>query len=875
MTIMRLARACLMLIAASLCLSARAAADEPRATLDLAQGWRFKQAGGLAGVEAGTFDDRTWSTVAVPHTWNRIGNAGTVRSPRSNSVQGVGWYRLRFAAPASARGRRAFLQFDGVGSVADVWLNGRYLGKHQGAFSRFRFDATDAIHPSGTNLLVVKADNSRPQPGSTTADVLPLAGDFFVFGGIYRNVSLIVTDAVHIDMMDFGGPGVYAHAVGIDGSTATVQIVARLANDGGPRKDVRAETTIEDAGGRVVATSSAAVDLTERAFANTENLRVAHPHLWQGVEDPYLYHVEVTLRAGNGAVLDRVSQPLGLRTMHFDADKGFLLNGRHVFLKGASHHQDRPMKGWAISHADQDEDFAILADMGANAVRLPHYQYDQYAYDLADRQGLVAWTEIPLVSEASLDGQAPSLDLAANARRQLTELIRQNFNHPSVALWSIANEIDLKTVKRSGPSKVGGLLHDLNDLAHREDPTRPTTLADCCEQPGGPERNVVADVTDTLGYNRYFGWYYGKPADFGVLLDRAHLAHPQSPIGVSEYGAGAALTQHTDDPTGGPINPRGRPHPEEVQDWYHEKSWDQLEDRTYVWGVFIWNMFDFASVERQEGDLTDINEKGLVSYDRKTRKDAFYFYRALWNPRPTLHLVGRRYVDRPYGVIDVKAYSNAAAAHLWLNGRDAGTTPCAGGICLWPAVHLDPGHNTVLAKAEFAGATVSDTLQWNYAGTPGIVRIKAGDLTGRVAADGSRYGSDLYFVGGEGRGINPPDTAEKDRIAVASPDGALYDSFREGDFSYSIPVPDGRYRIAARFVEPSASAAGQRVFAVIVNGKTVLDHLDVFAAAGGKLKGLERTFEAQAVGGRIDIRFLPIKGKAVVSALAVTAAGTH
>ncbi len=226
-------------------------------------------------------------------------------------------------------------------------------------------------------------------------------------------------------------------------------------------------------------------------------------------------------------------------------------------------------------------------------------------------------------------------------------------------------------------------------------------------------------------------------------------------------------------------------------------------------------------------------------------------------------------------MIDVRAYSNAAAAHLWLNGRDAGTAPCAGGICLWPAVHLDPGSNTVLAKADFGGATVSDTLQWNYTGTPTIVRIKAGDLTGYVARDGSRYGSDLYFAGGEGRGINPPDTADKDRVAVAAPDAALYDSFREGDFSYSIPVPDGRYRIAAKFVEPSASAAGQRVFAVIVNGKTVFDRLDVFVAAGGKLKGLERSFEAEAVGGRIDIRFRPIAGKAVVSALAVTPAGAH
>ena len=852
-----------------------AAATEPRLTLDLANGWRFKQADNLAGVEAPSFDDAAWQKVSIPHTWNRIGNAGTERAPDTNSVQGIGWYRLWFTAPETARGRRAFLQFDGVGAVAEVWLNGRYLGKHEGAFSRFRFDASDVLRPGGRNLLVVKADNSKPQPGSATANVYPLAGDFFVFGGIYRQASLVITDPVHVDMMDFGGPGLYAHALGIGDGAATVQVVGRLMNDGPPRKAVRVEAAIEDAAGHGTAASNETVDLLNGKRTVTANLRVSNPHLWRGVEDPYLYHVVLTLRAGDGKVLDRVTQPLGLRTMRFDPDKGFFLNGEHVFLKGVSRHQDRPIKGWAISRADQDEDFAIFADMGANAMRLPHYQYDQYAYDLADTRGFVVWTEIPLVSEASFDGLPPNAALVANARQQLTELIRQNFNHPSVALWSIANEIDLMAIKRNGPSKVAGLLRELNELAHREDPTRPTTLADCCEQAASPERDKIVGLTDTAGYNRYFGWYYGKPDDLGALLDNARLAHAGLPIAVSEYGAGAALTQHTDDPLGGPINPHGRPHPEEVQDWYHEKAWEQLKDRSYLWGVFIWNMFDFSSDQRREGDLTDINEKGLVSYDRKIRKDAFYFYRANWNPQPTLHLVGRRYVDRPYGVIDVKAYSNAREAHLWRNGADLGATPCAGGICLWTAVHLTPGNNVLLAKADFSGTTLSDTLQWNYIGVPAVVRIKAGDITGYVAPDGSRYGSDLYFEGGEGKGLNPPDTPENARVTVAGADGRLYDSFREGDFSYDIPVPAGSYEITLKFVEPSASAAGQRVFDVIANGKTVLSRFDVFAAAGGKLKSVARNFDVEATGGKLTLGFRPIHGDAIVSALSVTPIGAH
>ena len=281
-------------------------------------------------------------------------------------------------------------------------------------------------------------------------------------------------------------------------------------------------------------------------------------------------------------------------------------------------------------------------------------------------------------------------------------------------------------------------------------------------------------------------------------------------------------------------------------------------------------MFDFASIAARKVTSPTSTRKASSAYDRETPKDAFYFYRANWSAPPTLHLVGRRYVDRPYGVIDMKVYSNAKTVHLWLNGGDIGVASCTDGICLWPAVHLVPGSNIVLAKADFGGTTLSDTLQWNYAGTPQVVRIKSGDITGYVAQDGSRYGSDMYFEGGTGRGINPPDTADKDRVAVPGANAALYDSFREGDFDYRIPLPDGRYRILAKFVEPSATAVGQRAFDVVVNGKTVFSRFDVFAEAGGRFKAVDRTFDAEVVDGKIDIRFQSVQGKAIVSALCVT-----
>jgi beta-galactosidase len=450
-------------------------------------------------------------------------------------------------------------------------------------------------------------------------------------------------------------------------------------------------------------------------------ISVSHPHLWQGTKDPYLYRAVLTLRSKDGAVLDRVTQPLGLRTLAFDADKGFFLNGEHLFLRGVSMHQDRAEKGWAISSADQEQDFDFLTDMGANAVRLPHYQHDQRSYQLADERGIITWAEIPLVNQVSFDGGPAGEALSANARQQLLELIRQNYNHPSIAVWSIANEVDLRATEGAGSSKARALLETLNRLAKNEDPSRFTTLADCCEEGLPPHagaaaspRDVIVGVTDTVGYNRYFGWYNGTLADLGPMLDAAHERHPRLPLALSEFGAGAALTQHSDDPAGDPVNPRGRPHSEEYQNLYHEAYWNALRTRSYLWGVFIWNLFDFASDSRREGDQTDVNDKGLVNYDRTVAKDAFYFYRANWSTRPTLHLVGRRYTDRVHAVLDVKAYSNAAQAQLWLNGVAQGTTNCSQGICLWRGIHLTPGTNEVRATARFGGSEIGDTILWKF-----------------------------------------------------------------------------------------------------------------------------------------------------------------
>jgi len=861
----------------------------PRTVINLHDGWLFKQGAQSSAAQAGSFDDSQWAKVRVPHTWNRIGNAGVTRLPESNDFQGEGWYRLRFATPASFRGNRAFLQFDGVGAVAEVWVNGRHVGRHEGAFSRFRFDVTDALQSQGENLLVVKADNSKPARGSATEHVIPLSGDFFIFGGLYREVSLILTRPVHLDLADFGGPGVYGRTTSLTDEQGTVQVTSRIANDAATKQQVVVASRIEDATGRVVATEEKRSPLDARTTIELmSNLRIDHPRRWRGVTDPYLYQIVVALRTPQGEVLDEVSQPLGVRTMRFDANKGFFLNGEHIMLVGASMHQDRPVKGWALSRADRVQDFDLLQEMGGNAVRFAHYQHDQLVYELADARGIVAWAEIPLVNEVSFDGAPASAALAANAHQQLNELIKQNYNHPSIAVWSIGNEVDLRSTSTDKPARAGALMRSLDALAKQLDPGRLTTHADCCEQTpvatgvdagkgNAPKpRDPLVGITDTQGYNRYFGWYYGKFGELGPYLDAAHARHPQLPISVSEYGAGSALSQHTDNALGGPINSHGRPHPEEFQLLYHEESWRQLRNREYLWGAFIWNMFDFASQSRSEGDLTDINEKGMVSYDRSVKKDVFYFYKANWSRTPTLHLVGRRYIDRAYGVVDVKAYSNAKEVRLLVNRDDAGTAPCNGGICIWRGVHLVRGLNQLVASADHGGAALSDSLQWIYSGSPSELRIKAGDLSGYVTAEGTRYGSDNFFEGGEGANVESPDVPVAKRRAIAGTSTPeLYSSYRTGAFAYDLPLPNGTYLVTARFVEPNESSRGARVFDVAANGRVALAGVDPFALAGGKLEAVDRTFTANATGGRLRIEFRPQPGKAaVLSALEVMPAGT-
>lgn len=871
---------------------AGATAPSPREIVALADGWRFKQDNGLQGAEQPAFSDADWERVSVPHTWNRVGHyvptsADRVNTPETiNKTQGVGWYRLTFTPPSSFRGKRAWLQFDAASRKAEVWLNGVRLGEHSGGFSAFRLDATAALKAGQANLLVVKTDNTHPALRKPTADILPLTGDFFVHGGLYRPVSLIATDAAHLEMLDHGGPGVYAATRSIADGRAQVSVRAKVRNDGRSAAPITVTARLVDAEGRVVAERSRPVSLPGGEGATVEHeLTIEKARLWQGVEDPYLYHLVVELQGRGGQVLDRLDQAFGVRQMRFDPATGFFLNGKPLRLKGVGLHQDLEGKGWAQSAADIEADVALIREMGANSIRLTHYQHGRTVHDLADRYGLILWDEIPLVTlwTVARGQMEATAGLRANARRQLQELIRQNYNHPSVAVWGIANEVDFGaslpgflTGDQGEPADPRPLLRELNALAKAEDPMRPTVQANCCEGrlfAGDVEIPIVAPETDLSGVNRYFGWYYGDVDDLGPHLDATRRKRPAQPLAVTEYGAGGAVTMHTDDPRGGPPDSRGRNQPEEYMSYVHEHAWGTLQSKPYLWGAWLWNSFDFATTVRREGDANDINTKGLVTYDRKIKKDAFFFYKANWSEAPTLHINGRRYVDRAYRVTNVRIYSNAASTELSLNGRSLGAkTNCPQMTCVWEAVKLDLGDNVLVAAARFPGGDQQDRVVWRVAPDAAqAIRIDSGALIA-APAGAVRFGSDAFFEGGKPGTVNKAADYGKAKETKAIADAAhpeVAATYRSGDFRYRVPLDNGRYEVTLTFVEPGAKA-GERQFDVFAGGQRKLDRLDVAAAAGAPLTAVVRSFPARVSDGVLDLEFRGRVGEAVVSSVEIT-----
>ena len=671
----------------------------PRATIPLLENWRFSLTATGDSPAGSNYDDSKWETVSLPHTWNNFDG----QDGGSDYHRGTGWYRTHFRLPALAPGQRVLVEFDAACKVADVFLNGRVVGSHTGAFARFRFDLTDLVDRHADNTLAVRVDNSPSQ-------IIPISGDFTQFGGLYRPARLLLTAPVHLATLDRASPGVYLTQRRVTVDLAEIDARILVVNESAQPFAGTLSVQVQDAAGRQVAAASQPLQLKagENAAAVIP-LSITQPHRWNGVSDPYLYRTTVAVLAG-AQTIDAVIQPLGLRAFEVKADTGFVLNGQVVPLRGVNRHQDRPDKGWAINEADHRQDMAIIRELGANAIRLAHYQHDQYFYDLCDANGLAVWAELCFVNEPPATAAAQ-----ANAQEQLRELIRQNYNHPSIFFWSIGNE----TRGKNDEPEAGlatALLTELAAVVRTEDPSRPSVYAS--HHSLTDPRNLLPGV---IAFNKYFGWYGGNYPELGVFLDQFHSAHPTLPVGLSEYGAGASLYQHEVNPPPRKHMAKAAWHPEEWQTTFHEESWLQIKDRPWLWGTFVWNMFDFSADNRKEGDQFGRNDKGLVTYDRQTRKDAFYWYQANWTTQPMVHIVGKRFWERRQSVNEVKVYSNADEVELKLNGVSLGKARSADRRFIWPKVELQPGPNRLEAYAWRAGKIVTADwggLTWRADGDP-------------------------------------------------------------------------------------------------------------------------------------------------------------
>ena len=574
-----------------------------------------------------TGPDGAKTAVDLPHTWNAIDG----QDGGNDYWRGTCLYEKDFTKPQFAADERIYLEFRGVNASAKAELNGTVIGTHDGGYSTFRWDITDLL--ADENHLKVWADNSRNDR------VYPQKADFTFYGGIYRDVFLIRVNEKHFDMDHFGGPGIKVTARPAEGYTRGEVRVETYTNC----EDGEVTVRILDADGKCVAEGN----------GTDAQMRIENARMWNGVKDPYLYTAQAVLTV-DGKEVDCVETRFGVRDFATDPKTGFYLNGKKYPLHGVSRHQDRKGIGNALTKEMHLEDMDMICEMGVNTVRLAHYQHDQYFYDLCDERGMVVWAEIPYISEHMPNGRE-------NTISQMKELIIQNYNHPSIVCWGVSNEITISTKDNSDMLDNHRVL---NDLCHEMDKTRFTTLA--CYAMCGPF-NKVAHITDVVSWNLYLGWYVPGFKLNDLWIDFFHKVYPNRCLGYSEYGAEAMTTLHS-------AKPRRGDQTEEYQALYHEYLLECFAKRPFMWATHVWNMFDFAADARDQGGEPGMNHKGLVTFDRRTKKDSFYLYKAWWNEKDSfVHICSKRFADRAEAKIEIKVYSNQKSVTLYCDGKEIGT----------------------------------------------------------------------------------------------------------------------------------------------------------------------------------------------------------
>ena len=674
------------------CLLGSICKAEAREVTPFNNGWEFKKGPfPTDAMQTAARWNADWEQVNVPHTWN----ADDMQKKTNSFYAGVAYYRKHYVFPESLEGKRLFLRFEGVGACAEVYVNGYLVGTHKGAYSAFVCEIGSQVRLGEENEIVVKADNAaRP-------DVIPVNHALFgVYGGIYRPVWLIVTEPCNIVVNDCASPGVYITQKNVSKQSADVSVRVKLDNATLAPAALELENAIYTREGKLVKVHRQSIELTPQGVQNyVSDFKISHPHLWQGREDPYLYKVVSRLKQ-DGQVIDEVIQPLGLRKYEAVAGKGFFLNGKKYPMYGVTRHQDWWGMGSALTNREHDFDLEQIMEVGATTVRFAHYQQSDYIYSRCDTLGLIIWAEIPFVNRVT--GQEWD-----NVHQQMRELIRQSFNHPSIYVWGIHNEV------YHPHGYTAALTQSVHDLCKLEDPDRYTVAVNGY----GHAEHPVNGNTDIQGMNRYFGWYEKKIQDIKPWIEKMEKEYPWQRLMLTEYGADANI-EHQTELLGDALNWGSDFYPETFQTKTHEYQWGVISQHPYILASYLWNMFDFAVPQWKRGGVDARNMKGLITFDRKIRKDAFYWYKANWSKEPVLYLTQRRNTERERRETSVTVYSNLGTPRVFLNGRELdgvrkGYTDVH---YIFDQVTLAEGRNVLRAVIVSDGKEYTDEIVWNYNG---------------------------------------------------------------------------------------------------------------------------------------------------------------
>jgi beta-galactosidase len=831
--------------------------------------WKFTQQPTSDPFRA-DYDDSKWETVTIPHCFNNT----DPYDDDNDYYRGIVWYRKKMAFNESFKNKKLFLRFDGVNNITDVFVNGAFAGRHKGGYTAFNIDITSFVKPDGSENVIALMVNNAPN-----LFVPPLDIGYTVYGGVYRNVHLITTEMCHFSMNDYGSSGVYVTMPNLWNQLPMINVKVKISNELSQHNNLTLSNRLFDNQNKLITTFKKEIFINgqQESVYEINSELIDHPYLWSP-EIPYLFRLETCI-IENNQIIDSISNKVAFKEYYFDADMGFILNGKKYVLKGTNRHQDMMGKGSALSEADHERDLQIIKNMGCNFLRLAHYPQDPYVLKRADELGIFIWEEIPLVNYMNI-----SDEFVNNCGYMIREMIRQHYNHPSVILWGSMNEIFLNDYYNKRAQKITDSIYGVNvrkaeekldRIVREEDSSRYSTIA--MHMSSDYDKYKIDVIPQVAGYNIYNGWYSGKVEEFGPTFDKKHAQKPNQVILVSEYGAESDLSVNTEHPTR--LDNTGQ-----YQRYFHESYLEQIKQRPYFAGTAIWNQFDFGN-PNIGGTISNINHKGMYTWDRKP-KDAYYLYKANWNPDPMVYIATRDWPIRKgikgdSSTIDV--YSNAKEVTLYVNGKSVGKKKTNGIAKATWKVLLKDDKNKIIANAvvnkklvtdtSFISYKMYDTLLNNFESiqnTDRTLRINCGSNAQYMDNDKNIWIEDKpYSKGSFGyTTASPSFISLKGKITNTNKTPLLY-TYLNDVKSYRLDMPDGDYEIELFFAEPEFHEAGKRVFDVLINNNKVLTDFDLNKEASYCEAVTKKFIVVYQNNEGIEIKFDNKKGKAIINGIAV------